>query len=504
MTTDDMVFRVLEEIGPSLSSEVARQMTDKFALTPVAARKRIERSKNERHVFALEQLRFKHNEQFLFTESQRATSTFVKSLLDALQESKSAYRLPIQGVSARGGLVPKFLFPMVSGLPAASAKSTTAEGAFIALSEFQLLESIETQAGTCIRLGPDLANKHISPRRLLARLAVENIFLLAFRDWLRLQGFITAEKSSIRGDEQPPQFGFFAWDFVAPSYVNSMMGFFSADRQPGFVVADVILGRRLTADDVQFFVAKCNASKSKGNNRPFLPFLIADWFEKDALLLGRRHGLIFTTPKNFFGSSFATMLDTIEQVFENKQELFSSSRDVWNSIVEAGKMMQHLEVAFGELKAVLFELIVGTCLSALYSTNVEYGQTIKDWESSRQIDVDILVLQPNKTIMAAECKYVDGPVDIEIVRNWFLSAPSIIKSHFSQDRWYSNALCHFSFWTSGVIDTQTRSLISSLQTNNVQYSVFDRSDIQKVLMDKQQTKLSEIFEQWYTYEPHKH
>jgi len=495
MTNRDLVLDTLEQLGPILSSLLSQELQHKHNLSSVAARKRIERAKNERLILALEDVRFKHNEQFVYTPAQRESTTFLPALIQAFDDSHSPFRFAFQGLLARGGLVPKNLFASISGHPLESRKHQTAGDALDALMHWGLLEQVETRVGTCIRLSSDLAAKHVSPKRLAARLSAENILLLALRDWLRLQGLITANKASVRG-EHTPQFGLFQWDFVAPSYVNPISNQFS--REPGFVVADVILGRKLTKGDVQYFLHKCKIARVNSDNKGFLAWLIADWFEKDALILGRQYGYVFTTPKNLFGAGVATMLDTIVQALESKQELHLSTRDVWGSIFEAVKAIKHLEVAHSELKSILLELITGTCIAWNYTHGkTEYAQLIRDPKTSRYFEADVVFLQPDERVVVAECKHTKDWIDVTVLKTWFLESVPAIQNFYLADRWYSSAKYEFSFWTSGRLTPAARRFAESLHSDDRRFYIRDRDDIAKLLKKQCQVELSKIFDQCF-------
>ena len=457
----DTVSNILRVLGPSLSSSLARQLESREKISRVAARKRIERAKKVGQIRALPGLTLKNNEQVLYTPEQRANPDFSRYLLKCLQDAHSGYQLPLRGIAARGGQVPAYLFPTFSAFPSEEADVLTANDVLGSLCTWNLLEKDLTQCGPSVRLSGLFSKPVISQSRMGARLTVEKLVVSALKDWLRLQGIASADKIEIRNEiGDPPQFGYYAWDLVAPSYLSSLTHYTSNGVLPGFVVADVIAGRILNAEDVEYFIAKCHSIKNKPNSRPFIAFLIADWFRKDALSLGRKNGFVFTTPKNLFGNHFAQTLNAISQLLQLKQANTQSSGLIHETL-SSFVLTEHLEHTSFLLKSITFEILVGHCIGALHKTSMVTFDIAHNFQHD-SINTGVMsVTANNERVELADCR-MEPIIASEILGSWADKA-AILFSRLKQEKRYKSSKFVFSFWTNGKITDDALALISLIQ-----------------------------------------
>ncbi len=301
----------MADIGPCTTVRLARELVKNHCLSPAAARKRIQRARQSNEVCTAA-FNLAHNQQFIYLKRHLGTKLLRERLFSALRETNSALRFPLSGLRARGGLLPVQLFATFSGLPVVNSAMSSSQAQF-QLSELGILRG----GDTLLRLDPMFLNMPLEPSRLVGRLAAEQAMLCAFVDWLRLQGFIH-NKMTMRGAEESPQFGYYQWDLVAPVYAYPFASGMGNDKQQGYIVVDVILGRKLDAQDVEYFLQKCKSLRQNNRMPRFLAWLIADWFEADVLHLAQTNGVIFTTPRNLFGKQLARLLDVLSQLLEGK------------------------------------------------------------------------------------------------------------------------------------------------------------------------------------------
>ncbi len=418
-----MLSDLLGKTGPCLSSKLAAELCQAEQIKPATARKRIERAKALNEIFAVPGIKFRHNEQFLYTKAQEYTPELQKALFKALMDSNSAYRLPLLGIQSRGGMVPEFLFPTISGFPLTARDGR--QNCFAALSHLtkaKLLVHSELYDKICV--SSVFAPNIVSDARHHSRMIAESILLLAIRDWARLQGLLSLEKISVRGEERTPQFGFFQWDLVGPSYMAPMAQLSKDKLMPGFIVVDVTLGRKLTLADITPFLHKVTSVRANLNHRPFLAMLFSDWFEKEALLEGRRHGLLLTTPKNFFGKHFAELLDDFIQACEDKKSFLQAEPYYLRQIVVNLKIIEHLSEATIKAGNELYKLLLGFCYSKLSNADPSYDILID------QTHVADLYIRTNiaTTICQTIWSASKGPLTPADISDWLLSLPLLLSA----------------------------------------------------------------------------
>lgn len=415
-----LLSSILNQIGPCLSSRLAAELVELEKVKPAAARKRIERAKQTADIFAVPGIRFQHNEQFLYTKAHEHSGLLQTSLFKALMSSQSAYRLPLLGIQSRGGMVPQNIFSTVSGFPLTARDSRLDSNA--ALSYLLKAELVHRDEETgLVTLSSVFAPNVVSINRHHSRLIAEDLLLTALKDWLSLQGFLSTNKFSSRARNELAQFGFYQWDLVAPSFISPLSAYGKEGTTPGFIVADVILGRNLSVPDVTPFVHKVAAIRSNPNNRNFMAILMADWFEKDALLYGRKQGLLFTTPKNLFGKPFSALLDDLIQAFEHKQKFFAAEPDYLHKLVSNMQAISHLEDAVKAAHRALFVLLLGYCYSEIRHSFANYDAYIEGTEG-----VELLVEAKGGSVTCDIVWHSDKkPVKSEELANWISKLPSL-------------------------------------------------------------------------------
>lgn len=414
---------LLEKIGPCLSSKLSVAICETEQITPSAARKRIERAKSTKEIFSIPGIRFRHNEQFVFLESHAHTEKLQRALFSALMECNSIYRLPLLGVAARGGVVSNELYPTYSGLPLSARKGR--QNCYAALDHLKNAELlIQNNEIGRIYLSAQYAPNRVSEARRHSRVIAENLLLIALRDWFQLQGLFSKEKFSIREYDKCPQFGYYQWDLVGPSYTVPIATHPHGELLPGFIVADAILGRQLSLADVSYFISKVNSIRANPNNRPCLAILFAEWFDKDALHEGRKNGLLFTTPKNFFGRLFGELLDDLIQAFEQKDTFLEAEPDYLLKIISNICAISHLQEAANSANQQLFTLLVGHCFSTLHG-----GRPVYDVMLNQSLSIDVCV-ETERSLVACEAKWQaeQTPLEIDSIQKWLSSLPGLFTS----------------------------------------------------------------------------
>ncbi len=483
------VSEILKTAGPSLSSLVSQKLQQNTGVTAVAARKQIERAKQAGLIKAFGELQLKSNDQFLYLEEHESTGEFRKALFSALVETRSAYAKPLLGLMARGGIIPYFVFPTISALPVqapADSSHLVADDALSSLINWGLVYADETKAGYCVMFTPVLSEKRLSDKRLAARLVTEQIVLTALKDWYFLQG-LTGAAASIRSDESPPQFAYFQWDFVAPSYISALRSISNSKISPGFLVADVILGRKLSEADVSYFIDKCNTIRKRHRNKPFIPFLIAEWFDKEALNLGRKHGFVFTTVKNLFGKPFYQAIDSISQVIDNKAKFETKTHDFIDLIAAISHMANAVEIA----KTTIFELILVSLFTHEEYNLVEYNRLFNDFENNIACEIDVVIHQ-NATIQIFNCK--DADLSYDRLRDWFGYTVPLVHSILTRQRRNEGVQkFHYVYCSSAQADQSIRDLVSSIKSSELPYTVdfLDVSDLNNLV--KTNPRLETLF-----------
>jgi hypothetical protein len=492
------IVEILQQAGPILSSDLSAEIQKKLGLRPEASRKRIERAKTAGKIKAIEKLKFRRNEQFLYLPQHAGTTQLIQALKLGLAKAESPLYDAIMAIQARGGMILQSSFPILSGLPIMGKKPFWAIDAQKLLLDYQLIVQKPNSLGACFQLNKEIFAQPSETRRIAARLRAEQLCIQALLDWLRLQGMVTAEKATIRG-QGTPQFGHFAWDLVSPSYAHALTKRVEDRLLNGFVVADVCLGKTLTVSDVQYFFNKVISACSP-NNRPFISFLVGQFFEKEALLLGRKLGIMITTPTNLFGTDFGRILEEVIELLDSPE---------WQSEQHAIEILQlmdriahytHMEGLMANVLADTFEMFVAHCNTAAWGKPM-FGRKFADAKGI-EYDSDILFKIQGKGTLGIECKKKNRNswVTEAEVKHWFETVVPLIRIENQKDRYFKDAPCEFSMWTNSIFHTDALDRLNKLQkshANSFLVTWKNGQEMKEALRKTQDKKLLDVYKQHF-------
>jgi hypothetical protein len=145
----------LHEHGPSRSATIVAALK-KEGISAAAARQRVSRSKPPVYSFPLGLL--PKGEFFLYLHDQRNTEKFWDNFMRDLRASGSVYGAAIDGMSARGGLVTKDAFKVVSGAPILPIQGQLSVDVVAqTLIKASFIKEVETaDHGMCYQIQPSL------------------------------------------------------------------------------------------------------------------------------------------------------------------------------------------------------------------------------------------------------------------------------------------------------------------------------------------------------------
>lgn len=488
-----MPKQLLKQNGPSLTSVLATELRLRDEISQETARKRIQRAIESGEIKTLDNVNFAHNQSFAFLPEHNGTRLFHERLFEAMTEAKSALRLPLAAMRARGGSIPASMFPTFSGLPIES-KFKQHSGT---LKKNLLDLGFLTEEGDLLHLAHDSQKYRITPAHMQGRINAENALLVTFADWLKRQRLVGNQMTFRSGDQVPQSCGF-QWDFVAPSYVAPLATREKGKATPGFIVCDVILGRSVTAHEVQYFIEKCASIRSHPTNRPIMAFLICDWFDQEALNLAQSTGVIFTTPKNLFGSNFAEALESFRKVLEEKETIIEQQAAKISALLEKIDKLEFVESLKDNLRGELFELIVGHCYGKLNLGTIELGRKFKDLHEDKSWDCDVLQVHYGMALRGCECKGYRGTtkVDVEVVKKWFSKIVPIIRKHFGVQDYPQQ---EFSIWTSGEFEDNAVELLKELSSKTKKFKISwkDGTELSKIVEQVGDPSIKQSYKRWF-------
>ena len=449
----------LKENGPCLSTEVTKYLTQKFGLTPAAARKRISRAGGV--VRRLGYIFFPHKARFIYLQQQFGSPQYWESLTKALLKTNSAYGLAIAALRLRRNLIPVEHFSIACGSPLQQARHLSPNVVFERLEQTGLLEKTNVPGlGECISLIQYAGYYDIMATEVQARLFVENLLLLAIRDWLRKLGIVSYGKVAIRGDTNQPKVGTFTWDLTAPCYLGCMVRL-GGDGvvKPGFVVCDVYFGDNLvSSSDIQPFIHKCVTLRALRNIGACMQIFVAKRYSHDAFQLLKSNGIIPATPNNLFGDEVSEGLTELSSALRKAAEV-AIDPDALESLF---KKLGKIEGASGQLRGAFFEYLAADVARKTISQQIYMNRVCK-LTAGKEVEADVIAIKEDVSVTFIECKGYNpnAMVSDSDVERWLQhTVPTLFQYAKSHPDW-KNFKIYFQFWITGSLSTVALAMFMS-------------------------------------------
>jgi hypothetical protein len=490
------VSQLLRAGGPCLSSALARRLMTATGVTNDYARKLIQRSGSD--VLVLEDIRFPRNEQFLFLQEHRNTSQFWRSLIEAFDSTGSVYGLAVNSLMARENIVPLTHFGIISGSPGRLKGHLSHDVVLKRLAKIGLFNIREYENfGPCVTFAESSIFDSGNIRSHRARAVGEKILLDALQDWARKLGLGSYGKVLLRGNPTQPQFGQFNWDLTAPTYLHPFVSHGKLT-QPGFFVADVLLGKELQFSDVAYFLNKTTIMRRQRNTRPFLAMLVGNYFSHEVFQAAKTQGLIFVTPDTLFGNGISAALKELIQTLTNAAAAAVKNPNV---IDELFSKLAKVEGAALNLRGPLFEMILGYCFRN--EGSIDICVAVKDPETGEAAEVDVLV-KGSTTVRACECKgYGTNDVDVPEVKDWLERQVPRIRKYFLSQDYFKKLPMTFEFWIAGKFTPAALEYLKARKQQVTKYAIEwkDGKDLSEYVGLRKESHVAKILNEQYFRHP---
>ena len=466
----DKIQKYLSKHGPSRSSLVAEFLIAS-GMTAVAARQRISRVKPPVYRFPIPML--PKREAFLYLKEDRNSERFWDNFMRDLRATGSVFGIAIDGMIARGGLIKKNDFSVISSAPVIPvAKQLSVEVVAKRLISADFMQEVNHDNVAHYELPISLAST--SPEGLRVRELIERVLLDAMREWARNIGLVSFDSARLRGEPNLEPISSFAFDFTGASYLLPLRG---EAGKPGFVVADVFAEGRLGVNEVRYFIRKATALKSTRKDIGVLSIIVADEFSGEALTAGHADGVLMATPKDLFGKRVGDAITSLMKVLKNAAAYASSNPEQLMFLMDN---LLEIEGRNGNLRGVLFELMAGY-LARLDATSIDMNKMAKDPKTGKTAEIDVRKVFHKSIVTAIECKGKEpgGVLTISEVKKWLEKIPTIRAHLCNQDR-FREAEHRFEIWTSGAIEAEALSLLQDEKVKRTKAPI-DWKDGQAVL-----------------------
>jgi hypothetical protein len=483
---------ILTRFGPMTTSRATR-IFQESGVSAVAARQRI--SRRAKNIKTLHGLPFPKRSRFIYLDSQFPTASYWTALIDAIDETNPAYSAALAGLRARGGIVLKKHFDIISGSPEKQKGQLASSVVLDRLLSAKLIDFMTIDGfGACVTLTAET----VHPGVLRARLLAEGVLLDAIRSWAGRMNMTSPKVTKIRDENPDPKFSTFRFDLTGPCYLQPLVRAGKSSLDPGFLVADVLLGVDLDDKMVLPFLRKCKLLISLRGIRPFLPMLIADNFTPEALRLCRSRGIIATRPETLFGQDVARALADLIQT------LTHATTATLSQIESLFKRLEAIEGSAGNLRGALFELIVGHCVRALEGGSIDIGIIVNSIERKKRAEIDVRLIK-ERAVTIYECKgyQPSSIVHLPEMEKWLTEKIPTIYSAMKQEDRFSSSSFTFEFWTCGTFDEEALEYLENKKSRIQKYSIDFKNgtEVQLYTQNLSSSGIKKILDEHYFNHP---
>ena len=452
MTNLTSIERILRDQGPSRSSDIVHVLMKELGISPQAARQQLTRARGNDicRNFGL----LPKREVFFYLRSQWNQEQYWTQLQRDLRASNSIYGIAMDGLLARGGIVPIDEFHIVSGAPLRLKNQVSSEWVAKRLVQLGAMRREEVEdVGSCYVANPQITDYFADPNTtdFRALRIIEKLGLEGLREWVAKNSIGAYTKATIRGEDYPTQVGSFKWDLTAPSYLAPLKRHSISDVEsrtlPGFVVADSFVTQKLDSMHIQYFIHKTRLYDKTANSGKLLPILMAREFSQPALNRGRQEGVMMATPKNLFGSRVAKSLENLLGVLTDVSTIIEDKQGLYVMI----DALSEIEGRSGNMRGILFELIVAHIIQHAFSAK-DLGFRVAHTQkaSGQKTEIDILVRVGTNSVRLIECKGKNpgGELSKSEVDSWLQKIP-IMRDYLDTRSDLRNCRRIYELWTSG-------------------------------------------------------
>lgn len=474
---------ILKNNGPMLSGDLATILLKNGVATKDAARKQIQRAKSP-----VRKIRgfFTDNQSFLYLEGQFQRDVFFQGLGNAFSASAKRCAAIISLIEYHYGFMssehaPAYSFSPVNKLIGHKLFKGVVQ-------ELQNLNVISYEEGL-YRLHADMMdNTVVNLTKYKAIETAKNFVLAQFTSWARSIGLVSYNTAQYYSE-----FSKFQWAFTSPSYIKSLTRYDNQKLIPAFVLADILIGKEATEQNVSFFIEKVLIVSAQRNSSRILPFLIVESVTPDALKKLKENGIVVAFVNKLFGIEYQQLLQSLINTITNAGAILKKNPEAYLDLIQ--KINRLVDGKTNNLRGDLFELAVGYYHSR-QCQSLDIGKRILFEGQPKEIDVLAIY---HDCIVVSECKGYKSLLTLSVVEEWVTQKLPLLRDWILDQPPYEGKHIVFQLWSTGGFDVQALEYLQHISARTKKYRIefFDQEQIKIKAKDTGSKKFSEILQQYY-------
>lgn len=471
------IENILFEHGPMMSSELAKKLGLKESIPLNTASQKVSRNNKIEKIKGF----YSSNQSFCYLDQHEHNGVFYDRFVKSLYENGRKYWYCINALKMHGGMLSKEFLECYTNYPIIALKGHLP---FNKVMQKFVEQGILVYNDTYYSLAPKFTlNRNTSVANKTIEL-IKKDTLSSFKSLVKNTGLI-----SFNTGEFFAEYGKFRWSFKG---VSAVTGLFQ-NGNPGFLLADIVLGTAIYKDDVSFFVEKIKHIQSFKNAPRLIPFLIVDDMDKEALALLKQNGIVIGFIGELFGQKYAETLKELVTILTNAGASLKKNPDKYLDLIN--QLKKYNEGLVNNIRGTLFEYMVGH-IHSVDCQSVDLGREII--ENNARHEMDIHATYADKVVIA-ECKAKKAMIDLDVIDTWINIKIPAFKIWFDKQETYKKKRLEFEFWsTSGFTDTGLDRLKRfSESAKKFKVSYFQANEMREKARTMDNKKLKEALDNFF-------
>jgi len=472
-----IIEELLENLGPTMSSELAARLHEKEHIPLNTASQRVSRSKEIKRIKGF----FTSNQSLCFLENQYKDGQLYEVLSNAMQTHGKKYWYCLNAIKMHGGIIESKFLECYTNYPVKALKKH--------IPFQQVMQKFVSEGILIFRDTEYLFSPKFSPIDTSSVIhktleIIKKDILLHFHLLMKNTGFI-----SFNSGETFAEYGKFRWGFKGASYLRGLVD----DDKPGFILADILFGKEIYKEDVQFFIEKLNHVQSFKRASKVIPFLIVDDLHKDALFELKKNGVAIGLISELFGQKYALALKELVVVLSNAGASLKTQPDKYLELIS--ELKTYNETLIYNIRGTLFEYFVGH-IHTTNSKSIDLGREI--YENDGKHEIDVFAIYSDKVVFA-ECKATNSQIDEIKINKWITQKIPAFRKWLLKQETLKNHDIEFEYWATGGYTVEADKILKEFSSSAKKYKVtyLSGADIRQKTISLKNKKMKEALDTYF-------
>lgn len=475
MTT---IEEILAKEGPLMSAQLTEKLSKVEQIPLNTASQKVSRAKNIKKIKGF----FVSNQSLCFLEEQYKNEQLFDILSKSLFEFGLKYWYCLNAIKNSGGIISTKYLECYTNYPIQPLKRHLP---FKIVMQKFVKEGIIVFNGTNeYFFSPKFCPTDTSSLTYRTIETIKDDILNHFQNMMKNMGLISFNTGEIFGE-----YGKFRWGFKGVSYIRGLVN----NKQPGFVLADILFGRETYKQDVLFFIEKLNHIQSFKNSSKVIPFLIIDNLHPDALVELKKNGIAVGLISELFGEKYAKALSELVSILNNAGANLKTQPDKYLELIEELKVFN--ETLIFNIRGTLFEYFVGH-IHSKKSQSIDLGREI--FENSGRHEIDVFAIYNDKVVFI-ECKATNSKIDKPKIDKWIKIKIPAFRTWLLKQETLKNHNIEFEYWATGGFTDDAIQELNDFKEKAQKFKVsyFEPQTIRELTLKMKNKKLKEALDNYF-------